>query len=252
VKKILAEGGRARGVELEDGRREEAGAVISAADGHATVFDLLEGRFAPEKVKRYYRDLPLFRPLVQVSLGVNLDLADEPHSVKYKLKEPIAIAGENRSAFGYTHYSFDPSFAPAGKSVIACLFPSDFSYWERLAARGRGAYDREKDGILSAVVAELDKRFPGLAAKVEESDVATPLTFHRYTGNRQGSPEGWRLSKRTIGFMMTGMETAFRGLKDFRMAGHWVKPGGGLPPAAVSGREAVAALCRRGFKTTTL
>ncbi|MBN2351639.1 MAG: NAD(P)/FAD-dependent oxidoreductase [Spirochaetales bacterium] len=252
VTRILAEGGRARGVELEDGRREEADAVISAADGRTTIFDLLEGRYAPEKVKRYYGDLPIFRPLVQVSLGVNMDLAEEPHSVKYGLKEPIDIAGEKRSVFGYAHYSFDPSFAPAGKSVIACLFPSDFAYWESLASQGTGEYDREKDGILRTVIAELDKRLPGLASKVEESDVATPLTFHRYTGNRQGSPEGWRLSKKTIGFMMTGMETSFRGLKNFRMAGHWVKPGGGLPPAAVSGREAVAALCRRGFRTTTL
>ena len=36
---------------------------------------------------------------------------------------------------------------------------------------------------------------PGLADKVEAWDVATPLTWERYTGNWRGSYEGWLFKK---------------------------------------------------------
>lgn len=45
VRKILTENGRAVGVRLEDGSEHRADWVISAVDGHATIFDLLEGKY---------------------------------------------------------------------------------------------------------------------------------------------------------------------------------------------------------------
>jgi phytoene dehydrogenase-like protein len=248
VKKITIEGGRACGVLLEDGTRVPADIVISAADGHATLFDMLEEKYVPEKVRRYYTEFPIFNPIIQVSLGVNRDMSGELASVTWNLKQPLVIAGEARSAFGYRHFSSDPSLAPAGKTVIVCMFNSDFVYWKQLLDQGRPAYDGEKARVLAAVVDELEKRFSGIKAQVEVSDVATPLTYQRYTGNWQGSMEGWRLTKETMRFMMNGMDATLPGVKDFYMIGQWVKPGGGLPPAAQSGREAVAEICRRDRK----
>ncbi len=60
VEKILTEadpagrGDRAVGETDADGSEHRADVVISAADGHATIFDMLEGRFISEKIRGYY------------------------------------------------------------------------------------------------------------------------------------------------------------------------------------------------------
>jgi phytoene dehydrogenase-like protein len=75
--------------------------------------------------------------------------------------------------------------------------------------------------------------------------VATPVTFERYTGNWQGSFEGWRP---TCKYLNLSMDKTLPGLKNFYMVGHWVQPGGGLPPAAASGRDVVQILCKKDKK----
>ena len=65
-------GDRAAGVELADGAVEPAEVVISAADGHATVYDMLGGAYLDEQLRDVYeRDtLPLFSPILFVGVGV--------------------------------------------------------------------------------------------------------------------------------------------------------------------------------------
>jgi phytoene dehydrogenase-like protein len=75
VVKVLVEDGRAVGVRLADGSEPRAGRVISAADGHATIFDMLEGRFADDTIRGYYEKYPIFPPLIFVGLGVNRSFA---------------------------------------------------------------------------------------------------------------------------------------------------------------------------------
>ena len=73
-------------------------------------------------------------------------------------------------------------------------------------------------------------------------DVATPLTFERYTGNQHGTFGGWMLTPETYGMHMSH---TLPGLASFYMAGQWVEPGGGVPTAAVSGRNVAQMLCKR-------
>jgi len=60
---------RAVGVRLTDGSEHRADIVISAADGHATIFDMLQGRYVSDKIRGYYEKLPIFPSWIQVSLG---------------------------------------------------------------------------------------------------------------------------------------------------------------------------------------
>jgi phytoene dehydrogenase-like protein len=73
-------------------------------------------------------------------------------------------------------------------------------------------------------------------------DVATPLTFERYTGNWQGTFLGWRITTKTLRLRM---DKTLPRLENFYMAGQWLEPGGGVPTAALSGRDVVQLLCRR-------
>ena len=89
--KILTENGRAVGVRLADGTEHRADYVVSAADGHATIFEMLEGRYTNEKIRRYYAKPPRIFPMtLQVSLGVARNLSAEPHSIVLLLDRPVS------------------------------------------------------------------------------------------------------------------------------------------------------------------
>ena len=75
-------------------------------------------------------------------------------------------------------------------------------------------------------------------------DVATPLTFERYTGNWQGSFEGWLITPQNAHTMSKPMRQTLPGLAGFHMCGQWVEPGGGLPTGVMSARRLVKALCK--------
>lgn len=251
VVKILVENDRAVGVRLEDGSEHRADFVISAADGHATIFDMLQARYINDQIREYYDEWPIFQPLVLVSLGVARDLSGEPHTVSLFLEEPITIAGEERWRMSTRHFCYDPSMAPPGKSVLSIAFESNYQYWKDLQ-QTHERYSAEKEGIVEAVIGQLEKRLPGIREQIEAVDVATPLTFERYTGNWQGSMEGWLLTTKTMGMMGRGMEKTLPGLSNLFMAGQWVEPGGGVPTAAMSARGVIQLICKqdeKAFKT---
>ena len=254
VAKILVENGCAVGVRLANGREERADIVISAADGHATLFDMLEGKYLTDEIRGYYDTMPIFQPIIQVSLGVARDLSDQPHMVHYYLDKPITIAGEERKSLTIKHYGFDPTLAPAGKSVVEVIIYSNYAYWKKLADDPE-RYESEKKDIAIQVMQQIEKHYAGFTGQIEVVDVATPLTYERYTGNWQGSMEGWMMTTKTLDWMMTGkqMSKTLPGLENFYQIGQWVEPGGGLPPAATSARGVLQMICKKdekAFKTT--
>jgi len=244
VSKILTENDQAIGVRLADGTEHRSDIVISTADGHATIFDMLEGKYINDKIRGYYDKLPIFPPLVQVALGVARSFKGLPPSIIYPLKEPVTIAGQERKTIGAEIHNFDPTLAPQGKTVVKVMFASDYDYWKKLK-QDLARYKAEKEQIADKVIALLDQHFPGLAGQVEMCDVATPITWERYTGNWRASFEGWRTTTRTFGMHMG---KTLPGLKNFYMAGQWVEPGGGVPSAAMSGRNVIQIICKQDKK----
>lgn len=254
VEKILVKDNQAVGIRLSDGSEHFADLIVSAADGHATIFEMLDGKYADETVRGYYDHLEIFQPVVQVSLGINRRFDPVRHSFSVSLDKPIHIAGDEHKIFAFHNYDYDPTLAPEGKSVLVCMFNTNHAYWKKLAEEPE-RYDAEKKQIALTVINLLNDRFPGLEDQVEVVDVATPLTTERYTGNWQGSIEGWMINKETMKIMMSGkgMSKTLPGLKNFYMTGQWVEPGGGLPTAAMSGRKLIKMLCKldgKRFSTT--
>jgi phytoene dehydrogenase-like protein len=236
-------GDRAVGVRLADGTEHRADIVISAADGHATIFDMLDGKYVDEKIKGYYDELPLFPPLVHIALGVARTFDDVPYSIEgtnFPLDEPVTIGGRELTRLPVQIYNFDPTLAPPGKTLLRVMLTSDYGYWKELR-QDRERYKAEKEQIADTVIALLDRRFPGMAAQVEMRDVATPVTFERYTGNWQGNHQGWLPTTKSFGLRMS---KTLPGLENFYMAGQWVQPPGGLPMAAVSGRYVTQIICK--------
>jgi phytoene dehydrogenase-like protein len=241
VEKVLVENDCAVGVRLYDDSEVRADYVISAADGRGTLFHWLEGRYASDRLRRMYvGDLPM-RTQVMVSLGVKRDMAQEPHWATYLLDEQPLIAGRTRGEIGIKHYCFDPSLAPAGNSSMQVMLESPYDYWQRIY--GRKLYDTEQLQVAGQVIDQIERVYPGLRADVEVCDVATPLSFERYTGNWQGATCGFLLTKETMRMMLLGVDKTLPGLRNFYMAGQWVEPGGSVPVAAMSGRQALQLIC---------
>lgn len=245
VGKILVENNRAIGVRLDDGAEHRADDVISAADGHTTIFDMLEGKYVDDAIRIPYREWPIYGPCLYVSFGVARDLSKEPHALAFLPKEPLAVAGDEYTWLHVHHYSYDPTMAPSGKSSVTVHIPkTSYEYWSELH-KDPERYKAEKLRLADAVIARLNERFPGIAEQVEAADVATPVTYERYTGNWRGSYMGWLYAPSTAG---KNMKRTLPGLGSFYLAGQWITPGGGIPGAIMSGRHVVQILCKNDSK----
>jgi phytoene dehydrogenase-like protein len=243
VEKILTEQDAAVGVKLASGETIAADWVISAADGHATIYDMLGGQYSDKRIDRAYETLETFPSYLQVSLGVARDLSHLPGFLTRLLDAPLAVDPKTQlRQISFRIFHFDPTFAPPGKTAVTCFLPTrDFGYWTGLQSEEHGRYQAEKRRIADAVIAVLERRDPGLRDVVETVDVSTPATVIRYTGNWKGSMEGWLLTPES-GF--NALPSMLPGLRRFVMAGQWVQPGGGLPTGLMTARAAVQSMCK--------
>jgi phytoene dehydrogenase-like protein len=249
VEKILTDNGCATGVRLYDDSVHHADVVISAADGHATIYHLLDGKYVNRQITRMYDGhLPTLSQ-VQISLGVKRDFTAMPHWTTYLLDDPAVVMGEPHHEIGVQHYCFDPSLAPAGKSSLVVMLRSDYDYWQRIY--GRKVYDTEQRQVSDTVIDLLERWYPGLRGDVEFVDEATPLSYERYTGNWLGSTCGWLLTRDTMPMLIQGVDKTLSGLANFYMAGQWVEPGGSVPLAAASGRSVIQLICHADGKPFT-
>lgn len=252
VEKILVSADRAVGVRLYDNHTYHASRVVSACDGRRTIFDMLQGRYLNRQIRKLYQgELPIHSQL-QVSLGVNRDFSEQPHWVTYLLDRPVTIAGEKRYEIGVKHYCFDPSLAPPGKSVVTVMLTTPYSYWQRIY--GRPLYQAEEIQEAGILIERLEDIYPGIRDDIECMDVATPLSYERYTGNWQGASSGWLLTKQTLPLMVKGIPKTLPGLAGFYMVSQWTEPGGSVPVVAMSGRNIVQQIChedRRDFHAAT-
>ncbi|MGC9780072.1 MAG: NAD(P)/FAD-dependent oxidoreductase [Candidatus Heimdallarchaeota archaeon] len=250
VKEIFVENDKVIGIQLNNGDKIPADIVISAADGYDTIYNMLKGKYVDEEINGYYNNLKPFPPICQVSLGVANEFTDVPHSIQFLLEEPIKVDPKTElKVMNIRIFNFDSTLAPKGKTVLATVFASeDYEYWTNMRENNREMYNKTKDQLASEIINQLENRFPNITSKVEVVDVSTPATFIRYTNNWKGSYEGWLPNMQTAGKSIT--ET-LPGLSNFFMVGHWTRPGGGLPPAAMSAKKIVGIICKQDGKEFT-
>jgi phytoene desaturase len=239
VQKILVENNYAVGVELADGKVLKADYVISAADGHSTLYEMLEGRYLTPQLKNAYANWEVFSPFVQIAFGVNDKLTSEANVIFY-YKEKFNI-GNIEVIKGYSilnQTAKDPTLSPEGKTVLILRFDCSWKQWENLT---KEEHSKIKELIKEKGISILETHYPGISSKIEVVDITTPITSVKYTGVWKGAYEG---------FMPTGnmikktLNNTIPQLKSFYMAGQWLFPGGGLPPSAQSGKWVVQQICK--------
>ncbi len=240
VQRVMVKEQKAVGVVLDDGSEVEADIVVSAADGHSTIVEMLGGGFTDEKIKHIYKHWPRFTPICMITYGVNNDLGGGVEATSMVTQEEIRCTGRTSNKLHFRSFHHDQGLAPEGHSIVQVIVEAEWSYWKGLAS-DRPAYDAAKEKLAEEILGVLSPIIPGMKGNVEMVDVATPYTTWRYTLNQNGYYEG---------FLMT--PEAFRnpppktlpGLGGFHMVGQWVEPGGGIPPCLFGPRHLVMRLCR--------
>lgn len=235
VSKILTKKKKAVAVELEDKTQHFGDIIISTADGYKTIYHFLSGKYTSRKIDRLYANTPIFTPLFCLSLGVKRDFSSEPNMSVHLLEKPMSIENKIQHKIGIKHFCFDPTLAPRGKSLLQIMYNSDYAYWQQWKECPE-IYIKKKEEVVQELLSGLEEVYPGISKDIEMTDSATPLTYERYTSNREGTYEGWLL---TPGTMNLRISKQLPGLKHFYMAGQWVQPGGGLSSCLKSGRDVI-------------
>lgn len=253
VSHIKTDDDHASGIVLADGTTHDADIVISAADGHDTIFNLLQGKYVDRYVSQIYQTYAPFPSYLMVSHGVKRTFEDTPSTMVLPLAEPLKIDPMTEiNNIMVRIFNFDASLAPLGSTIITATLPAwDYAYWQQLRENDRQAYEAAKSRLAETVCDVLERRLGEVRANLEMTDVSSPASVIRYTNNWRGSFEGWLMTPQ-VG--LTGIRKTLPGLKDFYMAGQWVEPGGGVPAVMMSGRNVAQIICKADavpFRTQT-
>jgi phytoene dehydrogenase-like protein len=245
VEKILVENNRATGILLASGETVPSDVTISAADWNFTLFHALGGRFVDHTILKLHRQesLKVYYSVFMVSLGVAATFQGQPHFLRFPLTEKLTSPDGTTYERMEVHINnYDPTLAPDGKTVVSIsYYTRNAGYWISLRRDDPDRYRAEKEHFSRQIIELAGEKFDAIKNHLEVVDVATPATFQRYTGNWNGSVQGWLPGKNIIAQSPVKLELP--GLKDFYFIGHWTIPGGGLPVAVKSARDVAMMIC---------
>jgi len=181
------------------------------------------------------------KPVVSTFVGVGIrgELPQSPVPA-WQLDEPLRYGGTTETSLGFYNYAGYKGYAPEGCSVLTAVIRGDtYDYWKK--AKEEGRYEEEKRAMADQVARALCRKYPQLEGKIDVIDIATPVTYERYTGAYHGS---W-MTILHKGDAMKAYPGYCKNTKGLYFAGHRIMPPGGLPLALDSGRRAAQMVCRQ-------
>lgn len=238
--------GQIRTVQLAGGKKLHPDCVIAACDLHHLATQLLPQYAQDKYIKEHFFTAAALYPTyssVNVYIGVDTDKAVLPGTLWLHMNQ-LRINKKPVSGALVKDFNDEPSFAPAGKSVLQIIitqYEKDFDAWERLRKSNRQEYNKEKERIAQHVISELEKQFPAFSGKLHILDVATPVTNTRFCHVYKGAYMSFALTPYNTKINHPGR---LPHLKNLYLAGQWLQAPGGLPNAAVTGKFAVQRICK--------
>lgn len=207
VRRIVVEGGRARGVELADGTRVGARWVVSNA-GVVNTFGRTGTSVEPLVERHWLRSSTVEKvdrtrftgSFITLFAGVDAAVfpaGTDAHTLYIDRYYPSV---DSMRMICFCNSSFkDPGLAPVGKHALQIVYfdPEfcDYDTWRRDAC-----YEQRKEAACRRALAMAEEVFPGITAGLDRLEVGTPLTYEYYLAKWGG---GW-------GAQMTVDQFAFR------------------------------------------
>ncbi len=185
VKRILTEGDRVSGVELEDGKKVEAPLIFVSGDARESLIKLIGRDRLPPDFAKKIDDITLMESVFMVQLGVDMDprpYQDRPvvyyintydleHSVS-KLRDGEYHEGKEGFVIYINSYP-SPEMAPEGKHSITIytVAPSDLE----------GGWEERRQEMTDKLMDEAEKVIPNLRKNSKVIFSLTPDDFKKIT-----------------------------------------------------------------------
>ena len=255
VKEILLNGKEVKGVRFEHRgiQHEVACKYVIAANDVETLYEkMLPEHAIPAGMKKKLRQAEMYSSSVTISIAL-----DCPAETLGFNEELVHIASEHVSF--KDHQSGDPmkseisilapslrdkSMAPEGHGTLTLYMPAYMGYRDNWLThldadgnyRRNEAYQQLKTEIAELIIARVEAKVaPGLRSHILFYEVATPVTHHRYTGNKNGTIMGSKPGRENMQNKIAHYRTP---VKNLLLGGHWAELGGGVPIAVKAGTNA--------------
>jgi phytoene dehydrogenase-like protein len=251
VDKIITKDGAAVGVNSR-GEFHPADWVISAADYKKTFLEWLENpSLLPDALRDKIAKAGVSEGIVTVYLGLNMPPAElakwlKAPYVSYhdNLADADVRTGGNDPDFFrkvpislYSPSLHDPKLAPEGKSGLMIQAIAPFHWMDNWGGTDKLKYRELKEKVKQELISRASAVVPGLSGRIEFSDLATPRTYERYTGNTDGATSAWSWNPNNKFYkqiMSTRIDTPVRNLL---IGSCWSCQIGGVPGALGAARK---------------
>ena len=242
VHKVLTDTkGNASGVKLSNGTVIHAKWVVAACDVEQLYERMLPSNSVPEKFLTKLREADLYYSSFSVFCGLNRPARDLGFGeeiirlTRDDIPREQQYSGDARaSAISVFAPSVrDASLAPEQKGTLTIQCPayiSDHDRWHTGHESERGeSYRKHKYELAQQVLGRIEQQLGiEVRSSIEELCVATPITYWRYTWNKNGSIMGAKPTDRNIKSHLAHYRTSIPRLL---LAGSWAEYGGGIPMA---------------------
>jgi len=242
VTSIIIENGKATGVLTKKGEKYLGKNVISNACPAETFHNLLDEKNLSKKfvmkMDKAEPSLAFFGVYLGLDEGFSAGLENkEDHEIfisnTYDLDEDYRWSLNcevDKAIFFVTFYSnVDSTLAKGNKFVIAFSQAQGYEYWRKFESDywigKKDDYKKEKERMAKILIERLEKVIPGFSKHIEVTEVATPLTLKRYTGNQNGAIMGWaNTADQCTPMNRMSQKTP---IKNLHLSSAWTFPGGG-------------------------
>lgn len=256
VDQIMVENGTATGVKLADGRGVQSKFVVSNIDWKQTFTRLIDRQYLEEGFVTQIEKAKVSEAAFCVYLGTDLDkrcFEGLTHHIFYLPAYGKPFLEKDASDPDFFHDCglgislpslSDDSLAPWGKSVVVLTTWAPYDYlgeWKTKDGRKTEAYQKLKEKVAGQLIATAEGVIPDLSRHIIVRNIATPLTYERYTLNSEGATAGWSWNPRLTlttkyGSSVDSLKTPIRNLFT---CGHWCFSPGSVPTAVLTARMVV-------------
>lgn len=231
VKRILLEGKKLLGVQLDSGEEIRAGVVISNADPEVTFGKLIGRDQLPTRLMKKVDSVKYSTSCISLFFATDMDLrsagldsgnfwfydhADVDKIYSDGLTDAMIKNDTPPGMFLTATTLKDPSKIHSGHhtcEAFAFVGYSAFENWARTSYGARPAdYEAMKEDLSWRMVQGLEKHLPGLSKHIVFSSLGTPLTNEHYLNATRGNLYGIEKSPTQVGPWAFHPRTGFDGL----------------------------------------
>lgn len=237
VDKIIVENNKAKGVIINEKKEVKAKVYDSIIITVDTISAL--NLFDNPPRDKWIEDLKTKKPVISTfaGIGVHADLSNLPRTIF--IDEKINAGRITNDFWLLRNYSNHRLYAPQGCTALTALFRgADYNFWNE--HKQNGTYNEQKELIAAEIKRILENHIPEIKDKIDVINIATPLTYERYTSSHHGA---W-MTIREKGTKFVIPKPTCAGIKNICFAGFRTIIPGGLPVALYSGFRAAQYTCR--------